>query len=176
MDEPAVRAADEDEVSTEDSDSEDEDLASTDSAEDQELEVLLRRNQETPLHAACQRGDLATIRMLLDAGAHVNSRNRFRFTPLHCACHGGDLEVVQELIRRGADIFQGTTIAKVTPPLIVHPTTLSKNVCCGTFVKSSLSERVVAPFSRFSNSAPSTTAPGYFYRLGIFGWLELFSF
>ena len=68
------------------------------------LECRGGRYQQTPLYAACKRGDLVIIRMLLDAGARVNSRDEFEATPLHRACLNDDLEVVEELIRRGADI------------------------------------------------------------------------
>ena len=120
MDEPAIWAADEDE-DTEDADSEggalvldltlynaakDGDPAGVEEAlrDGSDLELRVGYYQETALHAACERGDLVIIRMLLDAGARVNSRDRPRATPLHIACMNDDLEIVRELIRRGADI------------------------------------------------------------------------
>jgi len=85
----------------------DDDLAGIEAAlrNGSNLECRCGRIQETPLYAACRRGNLVIIRMLLDAGARVNSRNRFEETPLHIACIFDHLEVVKELIRRGADIF-----------------------------------------------------------------------
>lgn len=56
------------------------------------------------LLAATRKGDLATVRQLLDEGADVNARTRYDSTPLFFACDRGHLEIARLLIERGADL------------------------------------------------------------------------
>lgn len=56
------------------------------------------------LLAATRKGDLATVKRLLDEGVNVNSRTRYDSTPLFFACDRGNLEMVRLLIERGADL------------------------------------------------------------------------
>ena len=56
------------------------------------------------LLAATRKGDLATVKKLLDEGADVNTRTRYQSTPLFFACDRGHLEVARLLIERGADL------------------------------------------------------------------------
>jgi ankyrin repeat protein/mono/diheme cytochrome c family protein len=56
----------------------------------------------TLLHHAAGFGALETMKRLIDAGADVNARNRFRSTPLHWAVH--DSAKVAWLLSRGADV------------------------------------------------------------------------
>lgn len=56
------------------------------------------------LLAATRKGDLATVRQLLDEGADVNTRTRYDSTPLFFACDRGHLEIARLLIERGADL------------------------------------------------------------------------
>jgi len=63
------------------------------------------RYGETALHGASGRGHLAIVKVLLDAGANIDSRDDDEGTPLHNACCNNHLAVVRELIRRGADIY-----------------------------------------------------------------------
>jgi ankyrin repeat protein len=58
----------------------------------------------TPLHIACDRGDLSMIMALLDRGADVNARNNVQRTPLHYACIVGNMKLAMALVDRGADI------------------------------------------------------------------------
>ncbi len=63
--------------------------------------------QNQPLHAALAlSGDLATIRLLLDAGTHVNARQAGGFAPLHSAASAGRREAAELLVARGADPSQ----------------------------------------------------------------------
>ncbi|KAI4519021.1 ankyrin, partial [Schizophyllum commune Loenen D] len=47
---------------------------------------------------------LRLARVLLDAGANIDSRTNSGSTPLHYAAQGRHLDVVRELINRGADV------------------------------------------------------------------------
>jgi ankyrin repeat protein len=55
------------------------------------------------LLGACDRGEVETIRFLLDAGANVNSVDDHGVSPLHRAAWNDQPEVVQLLLSRGAD-------------------------------------------------------------------------
>ena len=57
----------------------------------------------TPLHAAASGSHATVVRMLLDAGADPNNRQRHGYTPLHSAAANGDLESVELLLDAGAD-------------------------------------------------------------------------
>src|SRR5262249_28198143 len=67
-------------------------------------DLVKARDQEgsTPLHHAAGFGRLATMKLLLDAGADVNAANRRKSTPLFWALH--DEAKVRLLLERGADI------------------------------------------------------------------------
>jgi len=55
------------------------------------------RKQTQDIHLKC-------VRLLLDSGALVNSRQRNGMTPLMMACREGIAKIVEELIKRNADI------------------------------------------------------------------------
>jgi ankyrin repeat protein len=67
-------------------------------------ELLKAQDQggSTPLHHAAAFGSLATLKILLDAGADVNSQNRRASTPLHWAIR--DEAKVRMLLSHGAGI------------------------------------------------------------------------
>jgi ankyrin repeat protein len=56
---------------------------------------------------------LAAVKMLIDAGAHVNGVNEADFTALHGAAFKGSIEIIQYLVEHGANInaqdFSGRT-------------------------------------------------------------------
>ncbi|CAM9662177.1 unnamed protein product, partial [Phaeothamnion confervicola] len=54
-----------------------------------------------PLLLACQAGDLALVRLLLDAGAKIDVRDASGTTPLHVAAMVGGLPMVRLLVQRG---------------------------------------------------------------------------
>jgi len=56
------------------------------------------------LHAAAGRGDTATVRALLSAGADLEGRDIDGCTALHRAAQEGRTETVQELVAAGADV------------------------------------------------------------------------
>jgi ankyrin repeat protein len=77
-------------------------------ASDRTLQALLLRGADcnlrnkagyTPLHVACQSGNVAAVRRLLASGADPNqSQNVQKWTPLHVACRSGHAEVVRLLL------------------------------------------------------------------------------
>ncbi|KAK7475564.1 hypothetical protein BaRGS_00033197 [Batillaria attramentaria] len=52
----------------------------------------------TPLHAACYRGHLQIVKLLLKYKAKVDATDVEGWTPLHYACYNGHFEVVRELV------------------------------------------------------------------------------
>jgi uncharacterized protein len=58
----------------------------------------------TPLQSAVAGGHLEITRLLLEAGANPNVRERDGNTPLHAAAFNGDIEIVRSLIFGGADL------------------------------------------------------------------------
>ncbi|HEY1170540.1 MAG TPA: ankyrin repeat domain-containing protein [Verrucomicrobiae bacterium] len=60
--------------------------------------------QNTPLHVAAVRGDVAAIAALLDAGADIQSRGELGNSPLHEAVAQGHLPAVRLLLERGASL------------------------------------------------------------------------
>ncbi|MCX6367100.1 MAG: ankyrin repeat domain-containing protein [Armatimonadetes bacterium] len=60
-------------------------------------------DEQTPLHKAVTLQDLATCRVLLDAGVSPNIRNWFGSTPLHLVMHHQGEEILELLLARGAD-------------------------------------------------------------------------
>lgn len=58
----------------------------------------------TPLHYAARDGQLESARLLLDAGARIDSRNPDDITPLIMAIGSGHADVAHFLIEQGADI------------------------------------------------------------------------
>src|SRR3954468_15932255 len=57
----------------------------------------------TPLHAAASGSHASVVRILVDAGADPNNRQRHGYTPLHSAAANGDLESLELLLDAGAD-------------------------------------------------------------------------
>jgi ankyrin repeat protein len=57
-----------------------------------------------PIHSAVADGaDAEIVRLLIEAGAAVNVKQRHGWTPLHGAAHEGDLALVRYLVDHGAD-------------------------------------------------------------------------
>jgi ankyrin repeat protein len=59
---------------------------------------------QTLLHAAARRGETEIVKILLNAGANVNSRGRYGETVLLLAIDNGNVETVKALVNAGADI------------------------------------------------------------------------
>lgn len=58
------------------------------------------------LRLAASKGDLETVRKLLEAGADPNAANKYGATPLINATNKGHFEVVKLLVENGADVNQ----------------------------------------------------------------------
>jgi ankyrin repeat protein len=72
------------------------------------------------LHAAAQRGDVATIEKLVSARADMNARDSYGRTPLHVATFARQREAIRALAKAGADLgllendrYDAVTIAAV---------------------------------------------------------------
>lgn len=57
-----------------------------------------------PLHAALSNNNSNISKMLIEAGAHVNIRQKGGFTPLHFAAQHGNIDLIIILLEQGADI------------------------------------------------------------------------
>uniref|UniRef100_A0A087XH25 BRCA1 associated RING domain 1 n=1 Tax=Poecilia formosa TaxID=48698 RepID=A0A087XH25_POEFO len=66
--------------------------------------AVMKRNHrgETPLHLAAIKGDVDSVKELLDQGADPNLKDNAGWTPLHEACNLGHLGAVKVLVARGA--------------------------------------------------------------------------
>ena len=64
-------------------------------------------DQRTPLHDACDNGNMEVTMALVDRGADIDSRTVAQRTPLHDACAKGNMEVTMALVDRGAACGQG---------------------------------------------------------------------
>lgn len=65
---------------------------------------LLRKSAQSPLHAAAEEGDVATVRRLLEEGADVSAVAHESRTALHIAAMEGHVEVMKVLLDAGAAI------------------------------------------------------------------------
>ena len=56
--------------------------------------------ERTPLHYACERGNIAVVKTLLESSEHVNTscKDEAGLTPLHLAASRGNLSVVKHLV------------------------------------------------------------------------------
>jgi uncharacterized protein len=66
------------------------------------IDQLRWPNDETSLMIAARRGDLDIVKALLNAGADINTKNRFGDTALTKAVYKGHTDVVQVLLDAGA--------------------------------------------------------------------------
>lgn len=82
---------------------------------------IQNRDGETPLHVACERPKLTTVRMLVQTGLDVNARDRQGRTALHVCVTGSfrnAIDVARVLLEAGADAslrdHAGNTAATLT--------------------------------------------------------------
>ena len=61
-------------------------------------------NENVSLHTAAEEGNIDIVRLLIERGAEVDSRDDAGHTPLHEASRSGHVEVARALIDYGADI------------------------------------------------------------------------
>lgn len=92
-----------------------------------ELEALLKcgasarggGSGDSPLHRACGSGSVPCVRMLIDAGADLNARDKDGRSPLETAVRAGRTEVVRLLLSRHVDARQPDREG-VTPVMWAH--------------------------------------------------------
>lgn len=70
-----------------------------------------------PLHAAAAGGHVEVCRMLIEAGADVNTRQHGGYSPLHSAAHEGNGALVELLLDAGADRFSRTVAGELPADL-----------------------------------------------------------
>ena len=61
-------------------------------------------NGWTPLHYACNYGDLESVKILLEFGACIDNYSNNRKIPLHFACCNNHFEIVEFLCENGSDV------------------------------------------------------------------------
>ena len=66
--------------------------------------------EETPLHAGASKGHSDIVKLLLDFGLDINSKNNQGDTPLHLASLEGYVSVVDMLIAKGAQVNAENTL------------------------------------------------------------------
>lgn len=64
----------------------------------------LDENKYSPLHLACEIGDLKIVHYLVQKGAKINIKNHQENTPLHLASSKSHFPVVKFLVSSGADV------------------------------------------------------------------------
>lgn len=87
-------------------------------AENPEVVNEVIETQDQPLHIACWQKYETIVRVLIQAGADVNSRGDFGATPLHYAVFEGDeysTPIVKALLSAGADPNLVDNRASATP-------------------------------------------------------------
>ncbi|WP_395463271.1 ankyrin repeat domain-containing protein [Wolbachia endosymbiont of Cantharis cryptica] len=72
------------------------------------------KDQEGLLHCAARGGKEKTVALLIDAGADVHGKNKYKLTPLHLAAEKGHLEIVEKLLDKGAKV-NAQTKDQLTP-------------------------------------------------------------
>ena len=58
----------------------------------------------TPLHIACENGQVDAARLLLEKGAEVDRADKDGATPLFIACWNGHVDVARLLLDNGAEV------------------------------------------------------------------------
>ncbi len=58
----------------------------------------------TALHAACLKGDLRSVQILLNSGEDINAEGGIFVTPLRAASYGGHINIVKLLLKHDANI------------------------------------------------------------------------
>uniref|UniRef100_A0A915KH15 Uncharacterized protein n=1 Tax=Romanomermis culicivorax TaxID=13658 RepID=A0A915KH15_ROMCU len=78
----------------------------------------------TPVHVAAAKGYCKVLRILLQAGAEVNAKDRDGWTPLHAAAHWGEREACEILVEHNANFQEinnmGMTCVDVADPDLIE--------------------------------------------------------
>ena len=65
--------------------------------------ILKEKNDNTPLHCACEQGQLSIVQYLISKGANIEAKNTSGMTPLHDASSWSKIDVIKFLISKGAN-------------------------------------------------------------------------
>lgn len=79
-----------------------------------------RHSSCTPLHSAAASGQVAICRVLLDAGAKINSPSLSRKTALYVSASKGWYDVVRLLVESGANPYSGGPTSVETPMALLR--------------------------------------------------------
>lgn len=106
---------------------------------------------ESLVHTAARRNDVATLQMLFDHGASLDDRDGHACTPLHVAVEDGNCEAIMWLLETGADVNavddRGRTILS-----------MAVNNGCPTAVKLFLAHGASPVLARKQNGMNSSNA------------------
>ena len=72
----------------------------------------------TPLMEACDRGNDAIVRILLDEGANVQWRNDGDLSAIENACLGGNLSTVEIMLNHDSDLLENADKGGLTPIMV----------------------------------------------------------
>ena len=67
----------------------------------------------TPLHIACVYGNFELARLLIEAGAEIESKTKYGYTALHLAAQYGHKLIIELLLERGANPNAQTNVSIV---------------------------------------------------------------
>jgi ankyrin repeat protein len=73
-------------------------------ADDEPPDELVDEFDESDLHFAAQKGDIARVRQLLADGRSPNAFDELSMTPLHYAAENGHIAIMRMLLEAGADV------------------------------------------------------------------------
>ena len=73
-----------------------------------------------PMHSAAASRSLEIVKMLVDRGAEVNTRQHGGWTPLHAAAFSGDLAMAEYLLEHGAEITLSSDDGKTALDIAVE--------------------------------------------------------
>ncbi|CEM20045.1 unnamed protein product [Vitrella brassicaformis CCMP3155] len=76
--------------------------------------------QRTPLHHACAKGDVASVKKLIDLEADVFAKDHLGYTALHLSCEEGNLSVVHIMIDSTPDIDEPNKFGETPIHLAAH--------------------------------------------------------
>ena len=61
---------------------------------------IVDKNNNTPLHYACQHGYIKIVKLLIERKANINALDRFKVSPLSYACFYKELEIAKLLLKK----------------------------------------------------------------------------
>jgi len=65
---------------------------------------IMRKFYGGPLHITARRGYTSILKLFIENGAQIDTKNHLNLTPLHCATQAGYINTVQFLIDQGASV------------------------------------------------------------------------